>query len=93
MTVNNTYDTMENGMGYATKQIKVRFSRKVHPRQYNPVEVEMEETVDVSGDTEYVQKVRRVIYKRLKTDVDTACERILEEEAPKKRKGGGYEDD
>lgn len=77
-------------MGYKITTVKVRFSRKVHPRQYNPVEVDMEETAEVEGDAEYAQKVRRVLYKRLKKDVDTACESILDDERPKK-KGGGYE--
>jgi hypothetical protein len=71
--------------GFKITKIKVRFSRKVHPRQYNPVELEMEEHIDVEGDTDYVDKVRRVRYKHLKRDVDIACERILEEEAPKKK--------
>ncbi len=66
-----------------TRVTSVRFSRKVHPRQYNPIEVEMSETVSLDPG-EDVRKARRILFKRLHSEVDAACEAILEEEAPKK---------
>lgn len=61
------------------KEIRVSFSRTVSPRQYNPVRIEVSETIEIADES--VKEVRSKIYKKLKKFVDSHCEQILEDEA------------
>lgn len=67
---------------YKVETIFVKFSRKVQPRQYNPVIVELGESTTVTGDADFIDKVYLQRFKRLKKIVDKQCEKILEEESP-----------
>lgn len=67
---------------YKVETIFVKFSRKVQPRQFSPVVIELGESTTVTGDAEYVDKVYLQRFKRLKKIVDQQCEKILEEESP-----------
>lgn len=61
------------------RTVRVSFSRKVHPRAYNPVETIMEEVIDLDPE-DNPREVRIKAYRRLKKDVDRLSEQLLEDE-------------